>query len=69
MSSCSILNATEKDVWGNWQGFTVGQGAVWFDGIIPQSEHPDTKAPDYWTKYPFKIKTINNDAQYSCTRT
>ena len=66
---CSILNATEKDVWGNWQGFTVGGGAVWFDGIIPQGEHPDTKAPDYWTKYPFKIKTINNDAEYPCTHT
>jgi hypothetical protein len=66
---CSILNATEKDVWGNWQGFTVGGGAVWFDGIIPQGEHPDTKAPDYWTKYPFKIKTINNDAEYPCSHT
>jgi hypothetical protein len=59
---CSILNATEKDVWGNWRGFTVGSGAVWFDGIIPPNEHPDINAPDYWTKYPFKIKTINNDA-------
>jgi len=66
---CSILNATEKDVWGNWQGFTVGAGAVWFDGIIPQGERPDTKAPDYWTKYPFKIQTINNDAEYPCNHT
>jgi hypothetical protein len=65
---CSILNATEKDVWGNWQGFTVGGGAVWFDGIIPRGERRDTNAPDYWTKYPFKIKTINNDAQYPCRR-
>ena len=64
---CSILNATEKDVWGNWQGFTVGDGAVWFDGIIPRGEHPDTKAPDHWTKYPFKIKTVNNDAPYRCS--
>jgi hypothetical protein len=65
---CSILNATEKDVWGNWQGFTVGGGAVWFDGIIPRGERRDTNAPDYWTKYPFEIKTINNDAQYPCRR-
>ena len=65
---CSILNATERDVWGNWQGFTVGGGAVWFDGIIPRGERPDTKAPDYWTKYQFKIKAINNDAQYPCSR-
>jgi hypothetical protein len=63
---CAILNATEKDVWGNWQGFTVGGGAVWFDGIIPAGERPDTRAPDYWTRYPFKIKTINNNSQYPC---
>jgi hypothetical protein len=66
---CSILNATEKDVWGNWQGFTVGGGPVWFDGIIPPNERPHTEAPDYWTKYPFKIKTINNDAWYPCKST
>jgi hypothetical protein len=65
---CSILNAAEKDVWGNWQGFTVGEGAVWFDSIIPQGEHIDTKTSDHWTKYPFKIKTINNDSDYPCTR-
>jgi hypothetical protein len=44
----------------------LGSGAVWFDGITPPNEHPDINAPDYWTKYPFKIKTINNDAQYPC---
>jgi hypothetical protein len=65
---CAILNATEKDVWGNWQGFTVDGGAVWFDGIIPQGDHPDVNATDFWTKYPFKIKTINNDGQYSCKK-
>jgi hypothetical protein len=53
---CSILNATEKDVWGNWQGFTVGEGAVWFDGIIPHGERPDTKATDYWTNIHSKSK-------------
>jgi len=61
---CTILNSHEKDVWGNWQGFTVDGGAVWFDGIIPPNEKPDPKAPDFWTKYPFKIKKVNNDAYY-----
>lgn len=65
---CAILNATEKDVWGNWQGFTVDGGAVWFDSIIPKGEHPDVKAPDFWKRYPFKIKTINNDGQYPCKK-
>jgi hypothetical protein len=63
---CTILNGDEKDVWGNWQGFTVDGGSVWFDAIIPRGEKPDIKAPDYWTKYPFKIKAINNDAYYPC---
>jgi hypothetical protein len=63
---CAVLSASDKNVWGNWQGFMVGHGAIWFDAIIPGGEHPDPKAPDYWTKYPFKIKTINNDSDYSC---
>ena len=63
---CVILGATEKDVWGNWQGFTVDGGAVWFDGIIPATEKADPKAPDFWTKYPFKIKTVNNASEYPC---
>jgi len=63
---CVILNGSEKDVWGNSRGFTVDGGAVWFDGIIPPGENPDTKAPDHWTKYLFRIIAVNNDAYYSC---
>lgn len=63
---CVILHATEKDVWGNWQGFTIDGGALWFDGIIPATEKADANAPDFWTKYPFKIKTINNGSAYPC---
>jgi len=57
---CAILNSTSKDVWGNWRGFTIDGGDVWFDGIIPPGKHPDIRAPDYWTKYPFGIITVNN---------
>jgi hypothetical protein len=64
---CSILNADEKKVWGNWRGFTVGDGAVWFDGVIPPGEVPDMKKPEYSKKYPFKIIAINNDAHYPCS--
>jgi hypothetical protein len=63
---CEVLSASEKDVWGNWQGFTVGAGAIWFDSIIRAAEHPDPKAQDYWKKYPFKIITINNGSDYPC---
>ena len=57
---CAVLNASAKEVWGNWQGFTIGDGAIWFDGIIPRTEKVDIDAPDYWTKKPFKIITVNN---------
>ena len=63
---CVILNASEKAVWGNWRGFSVDGGAIWFDGIIPPGEKPDTQAPGYWKKYPMKIITVNNDAFYPC---
>src|SRR6202043_3648712 len=42
---CVILHASEKDVWGNWQGFTVDGGAVWFDSIIPLTEKANPSAP------------------------
>lgn len=59
---CAILSASAKSVWGNSRGFMVGNGEIWFDGIIPQREKPDPKSPDFWTKYPFKVKTVNNDS-------
>ena len=65
---CAILSATDKDVWGNSRGFTVDGGPIWFDGIIPADEHPDTDAPDYWSRYPIKIITINNGSHYECHR-
>ena len=55
----AILKATADDVWGNYQGFMIGGGVIWFDGIIPRNEQPDLSAPDYWKKYPFKIITVN----------
>ena len=61
-----MLGATEEDVWGKYSGFTINHGAIWFDGIIPHGEHPDPSAPDYWTKYPFKVIAINNNAYYPC---
>jgi len=46
----------------------VDGGPVWFDGIIPQGQHPDVEAPEFWTRYPFKIKTINNSKEYPCKK-
>lgn len=55
----AILAATPDDVWGNYRGFMIGRGVIWFDGIIPSKAHPNPSAPDYWKKYPFKLITVN----------
>lgn len=55
----AILSATADDVWGNQNGFMIGRGVIWFDGIIPPNAHPDPSAPDDWKKYPFKVITVN----------
>jgi hypothetical protein len=55
----SILKATADDVWGNYRGFMVGRGVIWFDRIIPGNKSaPEDSAPDA-TKYPFKLITVN----------
>jgi len=47
--------------WGSYIGFTFDSGELWWEGIIPAGETPDTSAKDYWTKYPFKIIAFNNE--------
>jgi hypothetical protein len=54
---CAIKTAKDSDVWGNYQGFMVGGGVIWWDAVIPASvKNPQ---PDSG-KYPFKIISINN---------
>lgn len=54
---CAIDAAREADVWGNYQGFMIGSGVIWWDRILPTSEtHPEQNAE----KYPFKIISVNN---------
>jgi hypothetical protein len=54
---CAVEAAKPSDVWGNYQGFMVGQGVIWWDQIIPVSvKNPQ---PDSG-KYPFKIIAVNN---------
>jgi hypothetical protein len=55
----AILEATPDDVWGNYRGFMIGRGVIWFDSILPSNAHPNPSAPDYWKKYPFKVITVN----------
>src|SRR5215472_2164314 len=34
---CAIQTANVSDVWGNWRGFTISAGAIWWDRDIPNS--------------------------------
>jgi hypothetical protein len=48
---CAISHASRTKVWGNWQGFTVADGVVWWERGAAQ-------------KSPFRIITVNNEAFY-----
>jgi hypothetical protein len=53
----AILKATPDDVWGNYQGFMIGDGVIWFDGILPKDQA--SRPPDPDAKYPFRVITVN----------
>jgi len=55
----AILKATPDDVWGNYQGFMIGDGVIWFDGILPRNQAGHPSAPDDAAKHPFKLITVN----------
>jgi hypothetical protein len=44
---CALMRATDKEVWGNSQGFTVSSGAIWFDDVSPPGTNEDIHAPDF----------------------
>lgn len=55
---CAIASAKKSDVWGNYQGFMIGNGVLWWDQIIPASaKNPNLES----VNYPFKIITLNNE--------
>lgn len=54
---CAVEAAKPSDVWGNYQGFMVAQGVIWWDQIIPASaKNPEATSG----KYPFKIIAVNS---------
>ena len=63
---CEIFAASDADIWGNSHGFTVKDGALWFDNFSPPGTNDDPNAPDCWTKGIFKVMTVNNGASYPC---
>jgi hypothetical protein len=55
---CAIKTATLEDVWGNWRGFTISAGAIWWDRIIPNSAA--NLQPSDLSKYPFGVFGVNH---------
>lgn len=69
---CTIKIATQADVWGNWRGFTITGGAIWWDRIVPNSATKDSaiQPPDL-AKYPFGVFGVNHSTltDKDCTGT
>jgi hypothetical protein len=58
---CAITTASLDDVWGNWRGFTIGTGAIWWDRIIPNSA-ASVQVSDL-SKYPFGVFGVNHSPE------
>ena len=48
---CAIAHAKRSQVWGNWQGFTVASGVMWWERSNSRNS-------------PFRLITVNNGAFY-----
>lgn len=63
---CTVQKATPADVWGNYKGFMIGRGSVWWDKGVTTREAKAYAARHEeidWTKYPFRVITVNNDSE------
>jgi hypothetical protein len=58
---CAITSAKDSEVWGNYQGFMIGKGVIWWDQIIPVIPASIKDRNVVSSNYPFKIITINNE--------
>ena len=58
---CAVQSATVSDVWGNWRGFTISAGAIWWDREIPSSAK-DVQTSDL-SKYPFGVFSVNHSPE------
>jgi hypothetical protein len=61
---CAIKSASASDVWGNWRGFTVSTGVIWWDRIIPNSAtHSGAIQPSDLNEYPFRVIRVNHSPE------
>lgn len=67
---CALKAASVEEVWGNWRGFTVSAGKIWWTRNIPRSaSRSGAIQPADLTKYPFEVITVNHspETEKSCT--
>ena len=67
---CAIDSAILDGVWGNWRGFTVNTGVIWWDRILPKSAAKNGAIqPSDLTKYPFAVFSVNHtpETDKTCT--
>jgi hypothetical protein len=56
---CAITTSQDSDVWGNWQGYTIDRGAVWWEKSAGKDDEEPGQEID-WTRIPFKLHSFNN---------
>jgi len=59
---CAIQSATLSDVWGNWRGFTISAGAIWWDRIIIPNSATNIETADL-SNYPFGVFSVNHSPE------
>jgi hypothetical protein len=61
---CAIKTASLDDVWGNWRGFTISAGAIWWDRILPKSVAQNGAVqPSDLSKFPFGVYGVNHSPE------
>ena len=54
LTQCAITESRPEDVWGNYRGFMIGDGEVWWEASISKASSK--------SKPVFKIITINQES-------
>lgn len=55
---CAVLSGKPDEVWGNYKGFMIADGAIWWDQILPTTPAPSSTDITAG-KYPFKVIAVN----------
>ena len=59
---CALKRSNTRAVWGNSHGFTIEDGALWFDLLLPPGITYDPQSPTQPAQRSFRIFNVNSDA-------